>query len=143
MKKYLYSVDPIGIDMLILVRVIIGFMFFRYGMQIFDQGSMIDYGNWSKDIGLKPGIVWAYIGKASELIGGICFILGLFVRFVSIPMTITMCFITFLYHKGQPFSGDEHPFLLMLLAGIFFFVGSGKYSLDYLLIKFLQKKKEK
>lgn len=143
MKKKLLSVDPIGLNTLLFIRIIIGYMFLTYGIQIFDKAAMTDYGNWSNDIGLKPGIVWAYVGKATEFIGGICFVLGCFVRIASIPMTISMSFITFLYHKGQPFAGDEHPFLLMLLACVFFFIGSGKYSIDYLLFKFLKQKNQK
>src|SRR4051812_3147324 len=111
MKKRFFALNPVWFDGIVLARIIIGFMFFKYGLQLFDEDAMNGYVDWSGSLGFRPGWLWAYLGKATELIGGFCMMLGLFTRIISIPMTINMGVITFMFHKGQPFSGDEHPFL--------------------------------
>ena len=61
--------------------------------------------------------------------------LGLFTRLAIIPLAITMAIISFGIGKGRIFMEDQHPFLFILLAFVFFFTGPGKWSLDYLLFE--------
>jgi putative oxidoreductase len=46
-----------------------------------------------------------------------------------------MAIICFGIGKGRVFMEDQHPFLFILLAFVFFFTGPGKWSLDYLLFE--------
>ena len=135
MKANILTAQPTWYDGIALVRIIVGYMFFKHGLQIFDEDAMKGYVDWSADLGFKPGSFWAYAGKLIELVGGLFLMLGLFTRIVSIPMTISMAIITFMFHKGQPFDGDEHPFMMMLFAFLFFLAGPGRWSLDQLFFK--------
>jgi putative oxidoreductase len=71
-----------------------------------------------------------YIGKAAELIAGILLFLGLFTRFACLIIIGTFTYITFFVGKGIFWMDDQHPFLFIILAMVFFFTGAGKISLD-------------
>ena len=73
--------------------------------------------------------------EASELISGILFVLGLFTRIACLLIIGVMCYITFFLGKGIIWYDDQHPFLFILLALVFFFTGAGRISLDNLLFK--------
>jgi putative oxidoreductase len=75
----------------------------------------------------------AYVGKITELVGGLLLAIGLFTRPAVIALVINMAVITFIMGNGKILSDDQHPFLLLLLFAVFFFTGAGMYSLDYLL----------
>lgn len=74
-----------------------------------------------------------YIGKAAELVGGILLSLGLFTRIACVILIIVMSYIAFFVGHGKIWYEDQHPFLFVLLAFIFFFTGPGNFSLDKLI----------
>lgn len=61
--------------------------------------------------------------------------LGLFTRWVSIPMFITMAVAAFLVHGGDPFKKKELALIYMVGYIITGLLGSGRFSLDYLIRK--------
>lgn len=74
-----------------------------------------------------------------ELIGGICLILGLFTRLVSVPLSITMG-VAILTAKREDISGisdlfDMSEYLYIVLLLWLIFAGAGKLSVDFLLKK--------
>jgi len=75
----------------------------------------------------------AYLAKGSEFFGGLFFAMGLLTRFMAIPLSITMVVAAFVAHHGQITGEGEHAFLFLLIFVAFFFIGSGKWSVDYLL----------
>jgi putative oxidoreductase len=89
----------------------------------------------SKDLGMPFPSLMAYLAKGAEFFGGLFFALGLLTRFVSIPLVITMAVAAFVAHHGQITGEGEHAFLFLLIFTAFFFIGSGKWSVDYLLKK--------
>jgi putative oxidoreductase len=72
---------------------------------------------------------------AAELGCAILLILGLFTRYASIPLIITMLVAAFLVHGGDPLADKEMA--LLYLSGYFslLLLGSGQFSLDSLVIK--------
>jgi putative oxidoreductase len=74
---------------------------------------------------------WGFMAAISESLGGICLILGLFLRPACILLTITML-VAAVSHlsRGEGLGGAAHA----LKAGIVFLslilIGPGKYSLD-------------
>jgi putative oxidoreductase len=79
---------------------------------------------------------WAYAGKIAELLAGIGFILGLFTRLASVAAIAAFGGIIFILgDKGKIFQGDQHPFLFIMLAVLFFFTGPGAMSLDGMFFK--------
>lgn len=136
MIKKLLSVNPVGIDALSIIRVFAGVLILLHGKIVFD--SQIINGmaeSMSKDIGMPFPLLMAYLAKGSEFFGGLFLALGLLTRFVSIPLAITMAVAAFIAHHGQITGDGEHAFLFLLIFVAFFFIGSGKWSVDYLLKK--------
>lgn len=115
---------------LALIRVITGLFMIYHGWEVFDENKMREYTKWLTDLSFPSPPFMAYAGKASELLSGICLTLGLLTRIAVIPLAVTMAVICFGMGHGRIFTEDQHPFLFLLLAGVFFFAGPGKWSLD-------------
>jgi len=87
-----------------LVRIITGAFMIYHGWEVFDTAKMKEYSEWDifKSSGAASFLV--YLGKGSELLGGLL--------------------------PGKIWYEDQHPFLFVMLAMVFFFIGPGKWSLD-------------
>ena len=92
-------------------------------------------GSLGSELGLPFPLLMAYLAKGTEFFGGLLFALGLFTRFTTIPLAITMAVAILGSHQGQITGDGEHPFLFFLIFAAFFFIGSGKWSIDYLVKK--------
>ncbi|MEL7120648.1 MAG: DoxX family protein [Bacteroidota bacterium] len=120
---------PIGLD---IIRVISGGIIFSFGLEIFDSGQMAGYIEWLTKVGMPLPEIMAYVGKIAELICGFCLTIGLFTKLSAIPLMITMFVVNFIMLDGNIRQGS---FYLLLIFAFFFFVGSGKISIDFLIDK--------
>jgi len=133
MLKKFHSIDPFGINALVIIRIFAGILIHIHGKMLFDSQMMNNMAeSLSKDMGMPFPLLMAYLAKGSEFFGGLLLVLGLFTRFVTIPLTITMAVAAFVAHHGQITGDGEHAFLFLLIFLAFFFIGSGKWSVDYL-----------
>jgi len=136
MIKKLLSFNPVGIDALSIIRVFAGILILLHGKMVFDSQVMNGMAeSMSKDMGLPFPLLMAYLAKGTEFFGGLFFALGLLTRFMAIPLSITMAVAAFVAHHGQITGDGEHAFLFLLIFVAFFFIGSGKWSVDYLMKK--------
>ena len=139
MLKKLTSVSPFGIDALSVTRFFTGVLILLHGKIVFDSGIMTGMAeSMSRDMGIPFPLLMAYLAKGSEFFGGLFFALGLFTRFVSVPLTITMAVAAFGAHHGEITGEGEHAFLFLLIFAAYFFIGSGKWSVDYALKKIMK-----
>lgn len=116
-----------------LVRVITGAFLFYHGLEVFDEKVMAEYGKWDMfKINSHP-VLMPYIGKGSEFVAGALLILGLFTRIACIIVAGVMLYITFFVGHGKFWYDDQHPFMFVLMALIFFFTSPGALSLDAVL----------
>jgi len=118
-----------GID---VIRILSGLIILSFGLEIFNIEKMNGYTEWTTDVGIPFSDILVHIGKVSELIGGLCLTIGLWTRLASIPLIFTMFVITFIMLDGSIKTGS---FYLLMIFVIYFFIGSGRLSLDYLLSK--------
>jgi putative oxidoreductase len=119
-----------------MVRIITGILLVWHGWETFDAEKMKTYTGWFVERKYDSPMLIAYMGKLAELVAGIGFVLGLFTRLSSVVAIIAFTGIIFLLgDKGKIFEGDQHPFLFILLAVVFFVTGPGALSLDGLLFK--------
>ena len=83
-------------------------------------------------MGLGPTISLGLAVFAEVVCAGMV-VLGLFTRFATVPLMITMLVAAFVVHAQDPFHKQE--FALMYFAGYFsiFLAGSGKYSVQHML----------
>jgi putative oxidoreductase len=116
---------------LAIIRVIIGIFLIYHGAQIFATEDMKGYGQWLTDLHVPMATFMPYVGKAAELLGGVCLVLGLFTRMAAIVLALNFTFITFVMGQGKIFTENQHPFMFVLFSLIFLFVGPGRWSLDY------------
>ena len=134
MLKKFHSIDPFGIKALVIIRIFAGILIHIHGKMLFDSQMMNTMAeSLSKNMGMPFPLLMAYLAKGSEFFGGLLLALGLFTRFATIPLIITMAVAAFVAHHGQITGDGEHAFLFLLIFVAFFFIGSGKWSVDYLL----------
>lgn len=112
------------------LRIITGLLMAYHGIELFNSETMKMYQQWDVIKYLPFSNVMPYIGKIVELVTGLCFVLGLFTRIAALLMAGNMLFICFYIGSGKFYYEDQHPFLFALIAFIFFFTGSVKFSLD-------------
>jgi uncharacterized membrane protein YphA (DoxX/SURF4 family) len=130
MKKF-FSAQPVWYDGgLLLVRITLGFFMAYHGWELFDKAKMNEYAAWDTFKNASSPLFMVYLGKAAELAGGILLMLGLLTRLGSIMIAITMAYIALFIGNGKIWYEDQHPFLFVLLALVFFFAGPGRYSMD-------------
>lgn len=115
---------------LAFIRVLTGLLMIYHGIEIFNPEIINMYLGWEAIKALPFPVVLTYTGKSIELITGICFVLGLFTRTAALLMAFNMSFICFYVGSGKFYYDDQHPFLFVLLALVFFFTGAVKFGLD-------------
>lgn len=116
-----------GLD---IIRIISGGIIISFGLEIMNPEQISGYIEWLTDIGIPFPKVMTYIGKFSEIICGLFLVVGFFTRFSCIPLMITMFVVTFIMLDGKI---KTDSFYLFLIFACFFFIGSGKISIDYLI----------
>lgn len=129
MIKY-FSAKPLWPQTgLAIVRIITGLFLIYHGWEIFSAAKMNAYLQWDQ-FKSDFGKAITYAGKTAELIAGILLVLGLFTRIACILTAGVMLFITFKLGNGIVWYNDQHPFLFVLIALVFFCAGPGNWSLD-------------
>jgi putative oxidoreductase len=121
----------------IIVRLIVGLIFLSEGVQKYLFPELLGTGRFLK-IGFTNPEFWAYFTGSFEIICGAFIIIGLFTRFMSIPLFIIMvtAFVTtkwpLLIEKGfWPFAHEYRTDFAMTLLLIFLLIyGSGRWSVD-------------
>lgn len=73
------------------------------------------------------------IAVFAEVFCSVLLLAGYATRFASIPLIIIMLVAALSIHSGDPFAKQELAFLYLLIYIVLLLLGSGKYSMDYLL----------
>ncbi|MFK7937726.1 MAG: DoxX family protein [Saprospiraceae bacterium] len=71
-----------------------------------------------------------YLVVFAELVCAILIVIGLFTRFATIPLIITMFVAAFIVHWGDGFKEMEHAILFLVSYIVLLREGAGSYSLD-------------
>jgi putative oxidoreductase len=88
-------------------------------------------------IGAMPSFIMAI---CAEFLCSILIILGLATRWAAIPLIITMLVAIFVAHAADGFQKQELPAHYVLVYFFLLLVGPGKYSVDHLISKRLNRK---
>ena len=123
---------------ILILRLGIGFMFILHGWPKFIGGpekwfKLGEYGMDSLGINFLP-MFWGFMAAFSEFFGGIHIILGLFTRFFSLLLFITM-FVATMTHISDGIMSASHAIESSIIFLSLFLMGGGKYSLDYNIFK--------
>lgn len=132
MKK-LFDYTPLATftDLWLLVfRILVGgFMIFGHGLPKFNRLTSGGEIQFADPFGAGPvASMWMAVG--AEFGCSILLMLGLFSRWATIPLIITMLVAAFVANGGQPFQKMELALVYLLIYITLFVFGGGKYSLD-------------
>ncbi len=130
------DLDAINLGLLVL-RVWVGVVMFAHGYRhIFGGGKIQGTAGWFASLGMKPGIVHAWLasltelGAAASLIAGLATPLGA----AGVIGTMFVAFVTnhrpngfFIFYKGE---GYEYVVSLIAAAFALCTLGAGRWSLD-------------
>lgn len=120
-----------------LLRIVVGVMFLVHVSGKFKVGAAAVATNIMAKNGLEPGMTWAYLVMALEVVGGICVLIGLFTRFFGAALAIEMLIALIAVHmpKGYAAGGGGYEYVLLIGAVCFLIAlrGGGPYSVDRML----------
>lgn len=120
----------------LFIRAVIG-SFIVYGVQdnIFSHHHMERFAAFLEARGFPYPTFGAFLSAYTQMICGICILLGAATRLISIPFIINFIAAIIIAHRGDTFQG-MFPALMMIFAGLFFlFNGAGKPSVDAMLAR--------
>jgi putative oxidoreductase len=122
----------------IIIRLIVGLIFLSEGIQKFLYPEIRGVGRF-ESIGLPYYEFLGYFVASFEVLCGFLILIGLFTRIAAIP-TIVIMIVAIISTKIPIFF--EQGFWYMLMGSIFLLIkGSGKWSLDNILIMYVKKSK--
>lgn len=101
-----------------------------HGWEVFDSETMKGYLGQDAFKNYSSPLPMIYMGKTAELVSGLLLTLGFLTRVGCVILMLTMLYISFFVGHGKVWYEDQHPFLFVLLALVFFFTGPGKWSVD-------------
>lgn len=139
MKKiFSYSFNPAYLDLIILfARIAIGCLMLTHGLP---KMHKLFAGNYEFadpiGIGQKASLILTVL---TEVGFSVLLIVGLATRVALFGLIFTFAVIVFGVHGPDPLGEKETPILYLAIYVILFVTGAGKYSLDYLISKKLNK----
>ncbi|AKF25807.1 DoxX family protein [Sulfurovum lithotrophicum] len=120
---------------LLLARLAVAYGFYEPAMQKWSDIGAI--ATWFGSMGIPFPTLNAYMAATTEITGVVLLTLGLFTRFISLPLMVVMVVAITTVHLAHGFSagdnGFEIPMYYMLFLAIFASFGAGKFSLDHLI----------
>jgi uncharacterized membrane protein YphA (DoxX/SURF4 family) len=131
MKKLIFNQQPLWKDAISLLRIWTGVIFFRYGLSLLHQNSMIDFTDTLKTVDLPLPVLSAYLCKITEFFGGICLFIGFLKKPFCLLLIIDMLVATFVFHKGLVLQNGMTTFLLLICCITLFLSANDKLSIDW------------
>lgn len=121
------------LSLLILRLVFGGLMLWNHGLPKL-QKLLAGNTSFADPLGMGPEAS-LYLAVFSEFLCGLFLVLGLFTRWVSIPLLFTMFVAAFIVHWSDPLGDKELAIAYMAVYVVLLLKGGGRYSLDHLIRK--------
>ena len=122
---------------LLLLRVTLGATIIAHGYNhIFGGGKIEGTARWFGSLGMKPGIVHAWLASITEIAGGTLLVLGLLTPLGGASVIGVMLVAWITNHRGngffifRPGEGWEYVMTLTFCGLVLAVVGAGEWSLD-------------
>jgi len=133
------DLDSINLALLVL-RCGLGAVMLAHGINhIFGGGKIEGTGRWFASLGMKPGILHAWLASLTEIGGGALLVLGLLTPFGGAAVVGVMLVAWITNHRGngffifRPGEGWEYVMTLTLAGFAIAVLGAGEWSLDHVL----------
>lgn len=141
-QLYIWLTSQLHSLFLLAIRLIWGWQFFQTGKG--KLGNLDGVTTFFTSLHIPAPRLNAVMASTTECAGGLLLLLGLGGRLISFPLTIVMIVAYITAEKPGDFDefvkATPFPFLFALLVVLFF--GPGRFSVDYLLQRFVFKKGE-
>ena len=125
---------------LLVFRCAVGAVMLAHGWNhIWGGGKIEGTAGWFTSLGMKPGILHAWIASIVELVAGACLVFGLLMPLAGAAVIGTMTVALVTNHRGNGFfifrPGEGWEYVMTLIAAGFMLavVGAGEWSLDHAL----------
>src|SRR5947207_5560363 len=122
---------------LLVLRVALGVVFLAHGINhVFRGGKIPGTARWFESLGMKPGVLHAWLASLTELGAGALLVLGLLtpIAAAGVMGTLLVALITnhwrngfFIFNKGE---GYEYVLMIVCMSLALGTIGAGRYSLD-------------
>lgn len=127
-----------GINLaLLLLRVTIGVTIFLHGYNhIWGGGKIEGTARWFESLGMKPGIVHAWLASITELVCGVLLVVGFLAPLAAAGVVgvMAVAFVTNHRRNGffifRPGEGYEYVLNLAVASTAIAGIGAGKWSID-------------
>ena len=123
---------------LLVLRCTLGVVFIAHGYNHFFGGGRIKgTARWFDSLGMRPGIVHAWLASTAELGAGVLLVLGLATPLACAAVVGTMLVAWVTNHRRngffifRPGEGYEYVMTLTLVGAALGGLGAGKWSLDH------------
>jgi putative oxidoreductase len=132
------DLDSVNLALLVF-RVGVGVVFLAHGIRhIFGGGKIAGTGRWFESLGVRPGIVHAWVASVAEVAAGAMLVLGFLmpVAGAAVMGTMLVAWITNHWKNGfwvfhRPDEGYEYVMTLTFAGLALAVVGGGEWSLDH------------
>ncbi len=130
--------DQDAVDLALLAfRVAVGAVMFAHGWNhVFRGGKIEGTAGWFGSLGMKPGILHAWLASLAELAAGVSLAFGLLTPLGAAAVVGTMTVALVTNHRGngffifRPGEGWEYVMTLIAAGVAIGVVGPGQWSLD-------------
>lgn len=127
-------------SILLGVRLALAYGFYEPAIR--KLGNIESVADWFSTLSIPLPSSMAHIVAGTEVLGVILLALGLFTRWISLPISLIIIVAIITVHLSNGFSaadgGYEIPLYYLIFLGILSTFGAGKVSLDYF---FFEKRK--
>lgn len=133
------GVDSMNLVLAVL-RITIGGVMLAHGYNhVFRGGRIAGTGRWFESLGMRPGVVHAWLASGAELAGGACLVVGFLTPLggAAVIGTMSVALVTnhwkngfFIFNEGE---GWEYVATLIACGLALSTIGAGEWSLDYAL----------
>jgi putative oxidoreductase len=131
------DIDSMNLALLVL-RTGVGAVMLAHGINhIFGGGKIAGTGRWFASLGMKPGILHAWLASVTEIGGGALLVLGLLTPLGGAAVVGVMLVALITNHRGngffifRPGEGWEYVMTLTLVGFAVAVLGPGEWSLDH------------
>ena len=123
---------------LLILRVMVGIVMLAHGYNhIFRGGKIKGTAGWFESLGMKPGILHAWLASLTELGAGVMLIVGFLTPLAAAGVVGVMLVALITNHIGngffifRPGEGYEYVLTLAMVGLSIGAIGAGKFSVDH------------
>jgi putative oxidoreductase len=122
---------------LLILRLTLGSVFLAHGINhVFRGGKIEGVGRWFESLGMRPGILHAWLASLTEIGAGALLVVGLLTPLAGAGVVGTMLVAWIINHRTngffifRPGEGWEYVMTLTALGLIVSILGPGEWSID-------------